>query len=431
VYLQAAPPSLHLADAEKVALEHQPTVKQARAQTGVAEAREISARAPILPQVDLQASYTRARGSTLNRTGGTATGIGGTATGTGGTAGAVGSSRAGGSDIFAFGASATQVLWDFGQTYRKYQAAERFTLSTEAQQKVAEQSVVLDVRRTYFAARAQKELLGVANDALTNQQRHLEQITGFVAVGTRPEIDVAQAKTDVANARVQVINAQNAYALAKAQLSRAMGDPSAIELDVSDDELAPIDGEDFAPARLNDKAIAERKELTVLTRQRESQELTLRGLEGGYAPTLSARGSYQELGATLDRLGPAWNVGVVLDWPIFQGGLTKGQVREAEANLAVTNAQIDAEKLQIAIDVQQSQLNLRNAKATQEATKEVVENARDRLRLAEGRYAQGVGSVIELGDAQLAMTQANAQLVQAKFNVSSARAELLYAMGQR
>lgn len=426
VHAPGSPPVLRLADAEKVALERAPAVKQARAQTTVAEGRQTSARAPMLPQLDLTAQYQRARNATLNRTNGT-----GTAT-TGGTQTQVfGTTNPSGSDTFAFGASASQVLWDFGQTYRKYEAAEQNTLATEAQQKVTAQSVVLDVRRSYFTARAQRELLGVASDTLENQERHLEQIAGFVRVGTRPEIDVAQAKTDVANARVQVINAQNAYALAKAELARAMGDPNTADFEISDDELAPIEGEELPADRLSEKAMTDRPELAALARQREAQSLTVRGLKGGYAPTLSARGSYQEIGRSLDSLGPAWNVGVILDWPVFQGGITRGQVREAEGNLAVTNAQVDAQKLQISVDVRQAQLNLQNAKATQEATKEVVDNAKERLRLAEGRYAQGVGSVIELGDAQLAMTQANAQRVQAKFNVSSARADLLAAMGKR
>jgi outer membrane protein len=210
-----------------------------------------------------------------------------------------------------------------------------------------------------------------------------------------------------------------------------MGDATATDFEVADDELAPIDGEDLPTQQLSAKALTERPELNALARQREAQELTVRGLEGAYGPTLSARGSYQEIGRTLDSLGPAWNVGVILDWPVFQGGITKGQVKEAEGNLAVTNTQLEAQKLQIAIDVRQAQVNLQNAKATEEATKEVVANAKERLRLAEGRYAQGVGSVIEQGDAQLAMTQANAQMVQARFTVSSARADLLAALGKR
>ena len=58
-------------------------------------------------------------------------------------------------------------------------------------------------------------------------------------------------------------------------------------------------------------------------------------------------------------------------------------------------------------------------------------NARDQLRLAEARYAQGLGSVIELGDAQVAVTAAAAQDVQARFNLSAARAQLMSALGVR
>ena len=60
---------------------------------------------------------------------------------------------------------------------------------------------------------------------------------------------------------------------------------------------------------------------------------------------------------------------------------------------------------------------------------EAVTNARERLRLAEGRYQSGVGSIIELGDAQVAFTSAGAQLAQARFNVATARARLVQALG--
>jgi outer membrane protein len=64
------------------------------------------------------------------------------------------------------------------------------------------------------------------------------------------------------------------------------------------------------------------------------------------------------------------------------------------------------------------------------AADEALLNARERLRLAEGRYQAGVGSVIELGDAQVALTNAAAQKVQADYNVSTARAQLMKAIGR-
>ena len=71
------------------------------------------------------------------------------------------------------------------------------------------------------------------------------------------------------------------------------------------------------------------------------------------------------------------------------------------------------------------------AKASRQVSDEVSFNASERLRLAEGRYAAGVGSVIELGDAQLALSNAAAQIVQTQFQLSSARADLLAALGKR
>jgi outer membrane protein len=106
-------------------------------------------------------------------------------------------------------------------------------------------------------------------------------------------------------------------------------------------------------------------------------------------------------------------------------------VHEAEANLGVTMAQLENERLQVRFDVENAALSVKGAKATIEAAQDALVNARERLRLAEGRYESGVGTIIELGDAQVALTNAAATLVQAQFNLGSARAQLLSALGKR
>jgi len=120
-----------------------------------------------------------------------------------------------------------------------------------------------------------------------------------------------------------------------------------------------------------------------------------------------------------------------LSWNIFQGGLTKAQVSEAEANVIGAVAQLDAQRLQIRSDVDGARLAVRAAKESLSATQEALVNARERLRLAEERYAVGVGSAIELGDAQIALAQAAAQAVQADDRLSTARAQLIRALGRQ
>jgi len=128
---------------------------------------------------------------------------------------------------------------------------------------------------------------------------------------------------------------------------------------------------------------------------------------------------------------PNWNIGVILTWPILQGGLTNGQVREAEANLEVVDSQLASLRIQIRTQVDQARLAIRAAKASIGASDDALASARLQLKLAEGRYSAGVGSIIELADAQVGYTNARAQVVQAHFSLSNARAQLITALGLR
>lgn len=444
-----APPAtsgriLRLDDAVAIALKNQPTIVNAKAQTAAAQGRVTEAKQLYYPQAQAQASYQRVRsaskGGVVSTTSGTGAGAGtgtGTGTGTGGTGTtastptAFGGTDASGTNVWTVGASASQLIWDFGATRNKVHAAEKLVDSFAANEHAALRSIIVDVRRSYFTARAQKALVVVAKQSLDNFQKHLEQIEGFVKVGTRPEIDVVQARTDVANARLSLIQADNAYAIAKAQITRAIGADGPSDFDVSDEELGPVPGEDGNSDQLMGAAVKTRPDIQVYQRQRESYDLSVRSFKAQYWPTLSATGGFSETGSSLGDLGPAWNVGAIIAWPFFQGWLTHGQIAEAEANAAAASASAEGVKVQIRVDIEQAQLNIKAAKASQLAATEAESNAKERLRLAEGRYTAGVGSIIELGDAQVALAQASANVVTANFNLSSARADLLAALGER
>jgi outer membrane protein len=179
------------------------------------------------------------------------------------------------------------------------------------------------------------------------------------------------------------------------------------------------------------KALAARPELATLDQQRQAQEDTIAAARGGYGPTLSASAGASEAGIDLGGLVPNWYGGVTLTWPIFQGGLTRGQVHAAEAGLEILNAQKSTEALQVRFDVDAARLAVRAAKGTIAAADEAAVSAREQLTLAEQRYAAGIGSIIELNDAQLTHSSAAAQVVQARYGLASARAQLQAALGRR
>jgi len=411
--LQATPaplPSAHvvtLQQATQTAIANQPQIRQAQAQTSAANARADEARAPLFPQVNGSASYRR---STANP------------------------SPTDGTSSFAtfgfwnFGLTANQLIYDFGQTPDRWRAAQSNAQATEQTARATELTAVLAVRTAFFQARAQKARIEVAKDTLTNQQRHLAQVQGFVDAGARPEIDLAQARTDVANAQVQLITSENGYDTAKAQLNQAMGVPQPTDYDVANDELPPFPEEDQPTDPLVKIALAARPEIAAIAKQIEAQERILRATRANYGPVLGASTGINETGSS--SLNWNWNAAVTLSWPLFQGMLVPAQVREAEANLAGAKAQRDTIEQQLRLEIEQARLAVRAAKATMVAVEEALTAARTRLRLATGRYETGVGSSIEIADAQLAYSNAGQQRAAADFNLAAARASLLRALGR-
>lgn len=416
--------TLTLDQAVETALTNQPTVRQARTVTEAARGRVEQARSGALPQVTVGAAYQRTTGNFSPRPGATSA-----------TVQAVPPWNASTFDYFNFGVTASQLIYDFGQTGGRWRAAEANRDAARASEDTVAFAVRLQVEQAFFRARAGKALIAVAETSVANQVKHLEQIQGFVRAGMRPEIDLASVRTDLANARVQLITARNGYDLAKAQLNQAMGSFASGPYEVADDELPAVTGEDTAtggnPAeeRLVDAALDRRPEVVSLREQRRAEAETVRSLEGGYWPILSANASATETGTSVDRLVPNWLVGASLSWPVLLGGLTHGQVREARATLAGLDVQLDGLRLQVRLDIEQALLAVHAAKSSIQAAGEAVTNARDQLRLAEGRYRAGLGNAVELSDSQQAYFSTEAQAVQAAFNLASARAQLSIGLG--
>ncbi|MFL5274071.1 MAG: TolC family protein, partial [Anaeromyxobacteraceae bacterium] len=195
-----------LDEALATARARQPQLRQAHATSEAAAARADEARSPLLPQVSAIAQYERSSGNVVPRTGTAAS-----------------ATSLGARNFYQAGITASQLVYDFGQTTGRWDAAKASATAQRDNERTTALQATLAVRTAYFTARADQDLVGVARDNLANQELHLRQTEAFVRIGTRPEIDLALARTARANAQVQLINAENAYATAKAQLNQAMG----------------------------------------------------------------------------------------------------------------------------------------------------------------------------------------------------------------
>jgi outer membrane protein len=419
-----------LDEAERAAEAQRPEVRVAHANAAAGEARTEQARAPLLPQLKAVGEYDRTTGNRKQRP----------------------NRPQPVSNSWTFynwfegQVTATQLLWDFWATPNRWHAAQMRAVALSDTERAARLEAVGAARDAYFRARAAKAMIGVARQTLANLERHFVQISGFVQAGTRPEIDLAQARAGRANAQVGVIRAENEYIVARAELNQAMGITGDTDYDVADEIFPAVSGEAGAIGGLIDEAIRARPDVAALEAQVHAQELTARAARGAYLPTLNAVAGARDEGQSFQQTpstdylgnpilngGMAWNVwfGVQLNWALFQGLQTRGQVREADAQTEAARAERDRVVQQVWVAVQQAAASVRAAREAVTASEEALTAARERLRLADGRYAAGVGSIIELSDAELGAANAGAQRVTADYALATARAALLLALGRR
>jgi outer membrane protein len=142
------------------------------------------------------------------------------------------------------------------------------------------QQLELTVRATFFGARANKALVGVAEETVANLKAHLDQTQAFVKAGTRPDIDLYQARSDLASAQVNLIHAQANYSQSRAQLNQATGVEGPIDFDVADESLGPTPGEAAALDGLLAEAFRARPELASLGDQVRAQLIQALGRGG-------------------------------------------------------------------------------------------------------------------------------------------------------
>ena len=392
----------------EIARQHAPELRQAAASTRAAKARIETARAPMLPQVTGTASFTY---GTFNNP-------------------LTGPSDWETRGNLSAGLRATQLIYDFGQAWYVKEAAKQNAVAQELDERATAQEIAYGVRNTFLTAGGNRALVDVARATLSNQERHQAQIQGFVEVGTRPPLDLAQSRTDVANARLALLRAENNYLAAKAELSRAMGTPESTDFEVSPELPPPEESEAGNLDALVQLGEKQRPEFLAFGAQLSSQEATTHSIKGQYGPVLNAVASVDENAYRMSRVAFNVSAGVALTWPIYQGGLTDGRVAEAHAQTAVLQAQLETLRQDLRVAVTQATLGIKAAQAALIAADELVQLARERLALAEGRYQTGVGNTIELGDAELALRDAQTQRVTAEYDLALARALLHRTLGR-
>jgi outer membrane protein len=282
------------------------------------------------------------------------------------------------------------------------------------------------VKTSLFTLLLAKRLVGVNTAALDRALLNLKSAQGFYSVGTQPKSFVTRAEVDVANARVSLIQAQNAVALARVSLNTAMG--IAISAPTEAKDILAYEPYQVDSEALVTEALLHRPEYLSIKAQTDSASANVRQKFRNFFPNVVASGTY---GGSRAEFNEIYNYGVQLTWSIFDGGNMIAQYKEAKANLDAFQARVRDTELTVWQDVQQSYLTMISAEQQIGAAQKAVDSAQENFQLSQGRFDAGVANIIELTDAQLALTQAQSAEAQALANYRIAIAQLERAIGRR
>jgi TolC family type I secretion outer membrane protein len=417
---------LTLGEAVRIALDNAPVIIQRFAEYAAAQQRIDQAFSAMLPQLSLLGQVTRIDSSSRVWSGG------GSFNNSSVTSAAPGSGRL----------SLSQMLFDFGRTWAATDAAKANSDTAREQVELQKDLIVVTVKEFYFLQLLSSRLVVVAAQAVDRAELNLKSAKGFYDVGTRPKFDVTRAEVDVANARVALIRAQNAVSLARIGLNQSMGiainAPTRIK-DILAYEPVPFDRE-----TLVSEALKQRPEYKQAKLRADAAEATVRQNFRDFFPNLFGVSSvgagrvdsdFRGFGST--PLGNStseakdWQIGLELRWNIFDGGNKIARYREAKALMEASQAGVRDTELQVWQQVEQAHVNVVESEERIGAAQKAVESAQENFRLSQGRFDAGVGTIIELTDAQLALTQAQATEAQALSDYKIAIARLERSLGRR
>jgi outer membrane protein TolC len=149
-------------------------------------------------------------------------------------------------------------------------------------------------------------------------------------------------------------------------------------------------------------------------------------------PELSVTGAYT---LTPDAGGFAaqddqWRLGASLSMNLFDAGAIRSRIRQAQAQEDAAQAQLELVQQQVALDVRTALLNLREAQERRATTAANVQQAQEALRISQVRYKAGVATNVEVTDAQVALTEAQTNQVNAEYDYLNAQAALARALGR-
>ncbi|SFA94021.1 TolC family protein [Selenomonas ruminantium] len=320
-------------------------------------------------------------------------------------------------------------LYSGGKNQANIKKAKIGVESASLETQRAQEVLKLNVIKSYYDALEAKKTVGVRQETVDKYQEHFTNVSQLYAAGSKARIDVIRSQVELSNARQNLIKAENSYELELADLRNYLNIDRSEPLNLTTDFSYLAFDRDMGACI--DYAYSNRKDLLVDKNKLAQQEQAIKAAKAGYLPSLNLSlglNENQRFHPDSDNShGASATLG--MSWNIFDSGITRAQVKSAETNRDIAKLNYLKDKEQIDLDVRQAYYNMREAEKRFNSTQDAVHQAEEDAFIAREKYRAGEGLMLDIIDAQEALSTARLNYISAQYDYARYKATVENAMG--
>ncbi len=400
---------LTLEEAERIAISQHPRLKSAASETAAARSQVQQAKGLLQPFVSASVTSSVADHNSV--------------------IGAGGVNAPGLFSRFAAGIAVNQTIYDFGRTSKLAESAATRVGAHGAREDQARSELRWEVRQAFLRVLALQKSLNVARAAVESRTLARKQIQALVDNSLRSTLDLQFAEVALGDAEVAAARLEGELSAAEAILTTTMGLPApktyALE-EVATDYQLPAEVEGLVREALASRpdAVSQRRLLAAAQQFADSERRL------SY-PNLSATGVLGMIPAGDPRLRPRYGaLGVNLNIPIFNGRTLDARRQEAVSRAAGAAQEVRLLELRVAREVRTAYAEAANAKRQIGLSEKQEAQARRLYSMTRLRYQNGLGTIVELNQAEFAQLSAELAATAARYSYLAACATLDLAVGK-
>jgi outer membrane protein TolC len=328
----------------------------------------------------------------------------------------------------AFGTLNVDAAWPLytgGRVGAGIDAAEAGLQAGQAALEQTQGELRMELVRRYFGQQLAERALAVRRVTVEGLRMHRDNAARLEREGQIARAERLRAEVALAEALRDSEEGARDLALAQAALAALLGEQQSVETATAMPELPPLPPLE----RVQERAMDGNPQLRRARLLQRQADAGVRAARGELGPTIALFGRRELYTAYLTVLDPEWAVGVLLNWPLFDGGQRRSRLSAAEARTEEARRRIEAGERDVALMVHKRHQTLSNA-ATRLASFEVtLDLARESLRAQRRAFEEGLASSLDVVDAELALSRVELGMLAARYEGLVALAGLYEATG--